>query len=141
MKAQLKSLALALPCLAHAYSPDFEKNAHTRKPPQEAHLPPQALESINPQYEKVLKAAYVGDLAVVQAFLDKDGKPDAVRNRSGLTALVLAARQNRIEVMKALLKAGADVKDKDGQTAFDLAQSTEMKKILREVTTEKRKNK
>ena len=86
------AMALALPCLAHA-------GEHVTKPWEK----PKA-----PEDREILKAAYEGDLSKVEAYLAKGGQAD-LSNREGMTMLAMAAEQNRIEVMQALIKAGADV--------------------------------
>jgi ankyrin repeat protein len=57
----------------------------------------------------------------------KAGADVNARNKYGLTALIAAAGHGTAENMKVLLDAGADasVKDKDGKTAWDLAQDNE----------------
>ncbi len=94
MKMLLKilTLALALPCLAHA--------GEGPRPPWETPR--------KPEDGKILKAAYKGDLSAVEAYLAKGGQPD-LSNRYGFTLLAIATEQNRIPVMQALIKAGADV--------------------------------
>ncbi len=108
MKMLLKTLALAtfaLPCLTNARIPEVVENVHTRQPPQ-------GWESEDPQHERVLKTAYDGDLTALKFFV-QGSHPDAIRSDQGWTPLALAAGQNRIEVMKALLQAGADVNAKN----------------------------
>ena len=54
---------------------------------------------------------------------------------SGNTPLILAANYDRIEVVKELLKAGANkkLKDKSGKTAYDMGykNTEEIKALLR----------
>ena len=74
------------------------------------------------------EAARTGDLAGVRAELDRGVKPDT-EGRHGLTALMLAASENHIDVARLLVERGADVDARErffGQTV--LAQATRSKR-------------
>ena len=55
------------------------------------------------------------------------------QNDYGSTPLIYAASNGKIEVVKELLKAGANkkLKDKRGRTAYDYARKEETKALLR----------
>lgn len=50
-------------------------------------------------------------------------KPEINKQCSGVSPLMIAAKYNRIDIVKTLLAAGADknLKNKDGKTALDIA--------------------
>ena len=55
------------------------------------------------------------------------------QNDYGFTPLMKAAYHGKIEVVKELLKAGAnkELKNNDGETAYDKASKEEIKALLR----------
>ncbi|MDO8905961.1 ankyrin repeat domain-containing protein [Hydrogenophaga sp.] len=69
-------------------------------------------------------AALHGVVSSVRLHIERKD-PLEGRDLNGHTALMVAARRNHIEVCILLLQAGVDpnLKDKDGQTAFDLAKA------------------
>lgn len=74
----------------------------------------------------------VGDgVATVSVLLDHDATVDLQDNR-GRTALMIAAQMGHAEVVERLIAAGArtGLKDKDGQTAGDLAAGAERDGIV-----------
>eukprot|EP00928_Gymnodinium_smaydae_P085360 TRINITY_DN6874_c0_g1_i1.p1 TRINITY_DN6874_c0_g1~~TRINITY_DN6874_c0_g1_i1.p1 ORF type:complete len:201 (-),score=45.35 TRINITY_DN6874_c0_g1_i1:435-1037(-) len=70
-------------------------------------------------------------LAVAEALLEAKAEVDA-KNSSGMTPLMWAARHNRIEIVKALLAAGADedVCCDDGWCARDIARHLKLSEIV-----------
>jgi len=68
--------------------------------------------------DEFVKRAEQGDLVAVKFFLAAGMSPNVTVNGGG-TALVVASRAGRAEVVKLLLKAGATVNAKeDGRTAL-----------------------
>ena len=64
----------------------------------------------------------------------KDGANLEKKNKIGDTALILASYHGHVEVVKALLDAGAKVDEKNdkGYTAIDFTSDDEIKKLLNE---------
>ena len=58
----------------------------------------------------------------------------SIQDKDGETALMVAAGKGRIDAVKALIEAGADVnaKNSEGKTALDVAKSDEVKAILQQ---------
>jgi hypothetical protein len=77
-------------------------------------------------------AAAVGNLATVQAFLDRGVDVNA-RNRDGSTALHAAAVQGQVAVLRSLLEHGADprIRNDFGHTALDDARSMKREEAVR----------
>lgn len=75
------------------------------------HLGAGSLHDPTPQAE-FLEAAQRGDLARVQALLEAGVDVDS-KNRYGASALTFATEKRRIEVVRFLLKSGADVNVRD----------------------------
>ena len=73
--------------------------------------------------EKWLKAAKEGKLAVLRAFIEVGGRDLDEKNEYGYTALCLAAGKGHLEVVTALVQAGAgvDVGDEGGDTPLSYA--------------------
>ena len=69
-------------------------------------------------------------LDVLEDLLKRGLNPDYLYE--GTTPLIEAASSGNLSVVKALIKYKADkyLKNKDGETAFDLAESQEIQKIL-----------
>ena len=78
-------------------------------------------------------AAYRRDPSIANLLLQAGATVDAV-TYDGWTALHWAASNGKIQVVEALLNAGADkaVKDKYGETALDNAQHPAIVKLLRD---------
>ena len=64
--------------------------------------------------------------------LIKDGANLEKKNKIGDTALILASEKGHVEVVKALLDAGAkvDEKNNDGKTAIDFTYHVKIKTML-----------
>jgi serine/threonine-protein phosphatase 6 regulatory ankyrin repeat subunit B len=67
-----------------------------------------------------------GESKSVEELLKRGANPD-LQNIYGNTALILAAYNNRVEIVRELLNYGADpyLQDEDGLTAYDVAQVNE----------------
>jgi ankyrin repeat protein len=78
----------------------------------------------------------------VKLILEKGGKVNTINSYNGSTALMSASSLGRIEVVKTLLAAGADVKikNKKGQTAMDLAAKHGHVKVVGLLKQETNKN-
>lgn len=67
----------------------------------------------------ILVAAQVNEAGIVEAILEQPGaKPDLDHHESGETALMRAAASGRLQIVRILLDAGADIDrgDKQGET-------------------------
>ncbi|CAN9502835.1 unnamed protein product [Ophioblennius macclurei] len=83
--------------------------------------------------EKLLEAAREGDLATLSKLLSGKEAPDIhCRDSVGNTPLHCAAYRGQKQCVVKLLKCGAkaDVKNNNGQTAFDLVRTDELKHFL-----------
>lgn len=69
----------------------------------------------------LIEAIHTGDAELIRLLLDAGSDVNAANG----TALMLAAKWNKLEVVKELLKANADLtlKNKDGHTAADIAEA------------------
>ena len=69
-----------------------------------------------------MAASRIGFYEAVNLFLNSGAKVNQ-KDKKGNTALIMAAKSNRLDVVKALLKGKADrsIKNKFGQTALDLS--------------------
>lgn len=81
--------------------------------------------------QRLLKAAWDGDLAVVNALLAEGAAVD-VRDAQGNSPLLLATAANRIEVAQRLMDAGADVnlQNRMQDSAYLLAGASGHQRIL-----------
>lgn len=72
-------------------------------------------------------------VAIIEALLAADANPDIEDDRSW-TPLHHAARHRHTEAVEVLLSAGADpnIKNEDGETALDLAESSDIRVLLLE---------
>ena len=63
----------------------------------------------------------------------ENGADVNIKNNYGITALIYAAEHGNLEIVKYLVEKGANVniKDNHGRTALDLAETEEIKKVLR----------
>ncbi|WP_167496567.1 ankyrin repeat domain-containing protein [Desulfopila sp. IMCC35006] len=80
----------------------------------------------------LLEAAARGDLTGVKNLLDQ-GADVNVKNKDGITALMLASADGYKDIVELLLTQGADVNglNNNGETALDLTSYTEIKVLLR----------
>lgn len=71
-----------------------------------------------------------GDLATVKKFIEYGA--DVNEKSNGLTPLMLAARYNKVEILKYLVEKGADkqVKDERGYTALKYAENSKSTEAL-----------
>lgn len=78
-------------------------------------------------------AAYDGHNEVVAALLDAGADPDHVSSKDNYTALLLATHKGRLETVMLLVQSGADLglKNRQGQTAFDIAEQYRFKRLAR----------
>ena len=78
---------------------------------------------------------------LVQLVLDKGADINAQTSDIGATPLMFAVYDNHIEIVKLLLEKGADknIKNKRGNTAYDIARTEEMKELLQPKATAKEK--
>ncbi len=77
-------------------------------------------------------AAYAGKLPLVTLFLKAGAPVNYSSSVTGATALIEAARKGHLEVVQALLAAGANptIKDINGKEASDYAATEEIKALL-----------
>jgi len=66
----------------------------------------------------LMLAARTGSVDAVQLLLSKGENPNAVETRTGTTALMWAALENRAETVRVLVKAGADANTRSKATAY-----------------------
>lgn len=71
-----------------------------------------------------------GDLAAVKKFIEYGTDVNEMSN--GLTPLMLAARYNKVEILKYLIEKGADkkIKDERGNTALKYAENSKSTEAL-----------
>lgn len=71
-----------------------------------------------------------GDLATVKKFVEYGADVNEMNN--GLTPLMMAARYNRVDIIKYLLEKGADkqIKDVRGNTALQYAENSKSVEAL-----------
>lgn len=71
-----------------------------------------------------------GDIATVKKFIEYGSDVNELSN--GVTPLMLAARYNKVEILKYLLEKGADkkIKDEKGNTALKYAEFSKAQEAL-----------
>jgi ankyrin repeat protein len=71
------------------------------------------------------------NLEITQMLLDRGANPNA-QQQNDVTPLQGAAHNNSLDIVRALLNAGAikDMKTKDGKTAMDFAKEVDAKEII-----------
>ncbi|WP_309614003.1 ankyrin repeat domain-containing protein [Flavobacterium sp.] len=71
-----------------------------------------------------------GDIATVKKFVEYGSDVNELSN--GITPLMLAARYNKVEILKYLLEKGADkkIKDERGNTALKYAEFSKAQEAL-----------
>lgn len=71
-----------------------------------------------------------GDIATVRKFVEYGSDVNELSN--GVTPLMLAARYNKVEILKYLLEKGADkkIKDEKGNTALKYAEFSKAQEAL-----------
>jgi ankyrin repeat protein len=71
-----------------------------------------------------------GDIATVKKFVEYGSDVNELSN--GVTPLMLAARYNKVEILKYLLENGADkkIKDENGNTALKYAEFSKAQEAL-----------
>lgn len=79
-------------------------------------------EIVNYNNTPLCNAIIKGDLATVKKFVEYGSDVNEMSN--GLTPLMLAARYNKVDILKYLLEKGADkqIKDERGNTALKYAE-------------------
>ena len=80
-----------------------------------------------------MEASYEGHLKVIK-YLIENGKVNVnSKDDDGWTALMRASWRGYSEIVKYLVEKGADIniKNNDGKTTLDLADSEEIKEVLR----------
>jgi len=77
-------------------------------------------------------ASYYNRIEIIQMFIDAGADLD-IQDVNGRTALHYIAVHNRLEIARMLIDAGAriDIEDDEGKLPYDLADTEEMKKLLR----------
>ena len=77
-------------------------------------------------------ASCKGDLEIVKLLVESGADIDA-KDNDGWTALMRASWRGYSEIVQYLVEIGADIniKNEDGKTALDLADTEEIKEILR----------
>jgi ankyrin repeat protein len=80
-------------------------------------------------------ASEKGDLEIVKALVAAGADVNIARKGSGTTPLYTASERGHLEIVKVLLEAGADktIRDKTRKTAYDVAKTLEIRKLLTEV--------
>ena len=78
----------------------------------------------------LMSACQRGSLSIVKLLLKRGAKPD-LRNVHGDTAIIFAANTDRVEMVRALVGAGADIRGGTGQTALQIAVQSGAEKTVR----------
>ena len=87
-------------------------------------------EIVNYNNTPLCNAIVKGDIATVKKFVEYGSDVNELSN--GLTPLMLAARYNKVEILKYLLEKGADkkIKDERGNTALKYAEFSKAQEAL-----------
>lgn len=87
-------------------------------------------EIVNYNNTPLCNAIIKGDLATVKKFVEYGSDVNEMSN--GLTPLMLAARYNKVDILKYLLEKGADkqIKDERGNTALKYAEFSKSQEAL-----------
>jgi len=87
-------------------------------------------EIVNYGNSPLCNAILKGDLATVKKFVEYGTDVNEMSN--GLTPLMLAARYNKVEIIKYLVEKGADkqIKDERGNTAMKYAENSKSLEAL-----------
>ena len=82
--------------------------------------------------EALIDTARNGDLETAKLLIE-NGTDINANDKDGVTALMNASKEGNLEIVKYLVEKGANVniKDNHGRTALDLAETEEIKKVLR----------
>lgn len=77
-------------------------------------------------------ASIRGYLEIVDLLIKNGANVNDINDKSGTTALIGASREGDWETVKILIENGADVniKNSDGETALDMAQTEEVREVL-----------
>ncbi|CAG9325167.1 unnamed protein product [Blepharisma stoltei] len=83
-------------------------------------------------------ATYRGDDKIVNLLLQNDADPNSLTTQLGQSPLHIAASNGHLEIIKLLLSHGADpdIKDKQGDSALNLAKNKKIKQILQDWSEE-----
>ena len=87
-------------------------------------------EIVNYNNTPLCNAIIKGDIATVKKFVEYGSDVNELSN--GLTPLMLAARYNKVDILKYLLEKGADkqIKDERGNTALKYAEFSKAQEAL-----------
>lgn len=84
------------------------------------------------QKPPIIEAAEYGDIKRIKEIL-KGGANINATNEAGFTAITIAAMNNNLDLLRALLNAGANphIRAKNNQNALDWAHAHDNKEMLR----------
>lgn len=87
-------------------------------------------EIVNYNNTPLCNAIIKGDIATVKKFVEYGTDVNEMSN--GLTPLILAARYNKVDILKYLLEKGADkqIKDERGNTALKYAENSKSQEAV-----------
>ena len=87
-------------------------------------------EIVNYNNTPLCNAIIKGDIATVKKFVEYGSDVNEMSN--GLTPLMLAARYNKVDILKYLLEKGADkqIKDERGNTALKYAEFSKSQEAM-----------